>query len=259
MFGCAVAAIFAVLVCAATEAGDTPVLRGKVVDVIDGDSVAVQLDSGPIEVRLHAADAPEYDQPGGRAAARALRKHLPRGTDVLLEPVEQDQYDRLVAVIERDVESINAWMVEQGHAWAYRRYTNDARYCQWEETARQAHRGLWSRPPAEWIAPWDWRRRAREPGFQPADHSRETLADCLASLRHERIAATASGSTASLQTATSPPNGCAIKGNIGKDGERIYHVPGSDAYSNTRIDTEKGERWFCSEDEARRAGWRAPR
>ncbi|HXW10385.1 MAG TPA: thermonuclease family protein [Steroidobacteraceae bacterium] len=170
--------------------GSSPVLRGRVIDVIDGDSVAVQLQTGRIEVRLHAADAPEHDQPGGRAAGRALRKRLPRGSDVLLEPFEQDQYDRLVAVIEQDGESVNAWMVEQGHAWAYRQYTTDARYCRWEDAARAAHRGLWSSPPGEWIAPWDWRRRAREPGYRPADRSRETLADCRASLRHRRNAAT---------------------------------------------------------------------
>jgi endonuclease YncB( thermonuclease family) len=166
--------------------GKSPVLRGTVIGVIDGDSVEVQLQSGRIEVRLHAADAPEHDQPGGRAAARALRKRLPRGSDVVLEPVEQDQYDRLVAVIERNGERVNAWMVQQGHAWAYRQYTTDARYCQWEDAARAAHRGLWSGPPSGWVAPWEWRRRAREPGYRPADRSRETLADCLASLRHRR-------------------------------------------------------------------------
>jgi hypothetical protein len=52
--------------------------------------------------------------------------------------------------------------------------------------------------------------------------------------------------------------GCRIKGNISGNG-KIYHVPGSDAYAKTRIDESKGERWFCSEDEARAAGWRAPR
>ena len=171
---------------AEARSGKSPVLRGRVIDVIDGDSVEVQLQSGRIEVRLHAADAPEHDQPGGRAAARALRKRLPRGSDVVLEPVEQDQYDRLVAVIERNGERVNAWMVQQGHAWAYRQYTTDARYCQWEDEARAAHRGLWSGPPSSWVAPWEWRRRAREPGYRPADRSRETLADCLASLRHRR-------------------------------------------------------------------------
>ena len=53
------------------------------------------------------------------------------------------------------------------------------------------------------------------------------------------------------------PNGCPIKGNISKRG-RIYHTPWSRHYSRTRINTSKGERWFCSEDEALKAGWRAP-
>ncbi|MGB3448632.1 MAG: hypothetical protein WBA48_18260 [Xanthobacteraceae bacterium] len=38
--------------------------------------------------------------------------------------------------------------------------------------------------------------------------------------------------------------------------ERIYHVPGQKFYSETIITAGKGERWFCSEDEARAAGWR---
>jgi hypothetical protein len=51
---------------------------------------------------------------------------------------------------------------------------------------------------------------------------------------------------------------CRIKGNISQNG-RIYHVPGSASYDQTQIDTSKGERWFCTEAEARAAGWRAPR
>jgi hypothetical protein len=51
--------------------------------------------------------------------------------------------------------------------------------------------------------------------------------------------------------------GCNIKGNISiNSGERIYHVPGQEYYDETRITTSKGERWFCSEQEARAAGWR---
>ena len=53
--------------------------------------------------------------------------------------------------------------------------------------------------------------------------------------------------------------GCAIKGNISSDGKRIYHVPGQTWYDRTRIDRENGERWFCSEAEARAAGWRRAR
>ncbi len=39
-------------------------------------------------------------------------------------------------------------------------------------------------------------------------------------------------------------------------GERIYHVPGGAYYSRTRISPAKGERWFCTEEEAQAAGWR---
>ena len=53
------------------------------------------------------------------------------------------------------------------------------------------------------------------------------------------------------------PQGCPIKGNISENG-RIYHVPWSRDYAKTRIDTAKGERWFCSEKEALEAGWRPP-
>lgn len=57
--------------------------------------------------------------------------------------------------------------------------------------------------------------------------------------------------------AMAPGSGCNIKGNISIDtGERIYHVPGQTYYSETVISPRYGERWFCSEAEARRAGWR---
>ncbi len=50
---------------------------------------------------------------------------------------------------------------------------------------------------------------------------------------------------------------CNIKGNISYDGgKRIFHAPGQHYYNDTRISTGKGERWFCSEEDARAAGWR---
>jgi len=53
-------------------------------------------------------------------------------------------------------------------------------------------------------------------------------------------------------------NGCRIKGNVSSNG-RIYHLPGQEHYDRTRISPERGERWFCSEAEARAAGWRRAR
>ena len=53
--------------------------------------------------------------------------------------------------------------------------------------------------------------------------------------------------------------GCGIKGNISfEKGERIYHMPGQEYYFATPINPFHGERWFCSESDARAAGWRQP-
>ena len=61
--------------------------------------------------------------------------------------------------------------------------------------------------------------------------------------------------TSALPAAVRPD--CRIKGNVSRDTrERIYHVPGQAHYFDTRINLFKGERWFCSEADARAAGWR---
>ncbi|ATG49506.1 succinoglycan biosynthesis protein [Celeribacter ethanolicus] len=57
------------------------------------------------------------------------------------------------------------------------------------------------------------------------------------------------------QPEQTPPGACAIKGNISGSG-KLYHLPGGRWYGGTRINEAQGERWFCSEDEARAAGWR---
>ena len=59
-----------------------------------------------------------------------------------------------------------------------------------------------------------------------------------------------------LPQANASNGACNIKGNISISGERIYHMPGKKFYSVTQINPRNGERWFCSEDEARAAGWR---
>jgi len=89
-------------------------------------------------------------------------------------------------------------------------------YVEHERAAQQAKRGIWQ---TRFVKPWQARRGKR-------------LGQRMVQRR------------------------CAIKGNIGGDGERIYHVPGGYYYARTRIDEADGERWFCSEAEARGAGWR---
>lgn len=47
-----------------------------------------------------------------------------------------------------------------------------------------------------------------------------------------------------------------IKGNISDQGERIYHLEGQQYFAETSINFLAGERHFCSEADARAAGWR---
>jgi hypothetical protein len=57
-----------------------------------------------------------------------------------------------------------------------------------------------------------------------------------------------------------PLVGCNVKANISfNTREKIYHVPGQEYYWQTRINWLSGERWFCSEQAARQAGWRRSR
>jgi hypothetical protein len=51
------------------------------------------------------------------------------------------------------------------------------------------------------------------------------------------------------------PAPCTIKGEITFLGDRRYFVPGDARYDDVMVTTRRGERWFCSEEEARAAGW----
>lgn len=56
-----------------------------------------------------------------------------------------------------------------------------------------------------------------------------------------------------------PDPNCQIKGNITAKGEYVYHMPGQAYYKRTGVRPEQGERWFCSEAQARASGWRKAR
>lgn len=240
------------------------VLAGTVTRVKDGDSLVVRLAGAPggsIEVRLYGIDTPERAQAGGDEARRFLqRRVLNRRVEV--EPVTQDSYDRMIGIVYRDGASVNAALLEDGHAWAYRRYLAEVAgadaFCRLEDDARKARRGLWAQPPSTWMPPWTFRQlqRAGTGDLRARDYSRETEADCLAAIPRQR----SRGRRPSVASApASDGRDCRIKGNINRRGERIYHVPGSASYDDTQINTRAGERWFCSEDEARAAGWRRAR
>jgi endonuclease YncB( thermonuclease family) len=197
--------------------------------VTDGDSLEI----GSTRVRLFGIDAPEGRQSCtrdareyscGDEAARKLRSLIGDRT-VSCTQRDVDDYRRMVAVCRVGNIDVAAEMARSGFATAYRRYSND--YVDEEAEARAARRGIWA---GDFTPPEEFRREAARPRERPDEPPQSSQRD-----------------------------GCDIKGNINGDDKRIYHVPGSRSYDDTVIDSSRGERWFCSEGEARRAGWRAPR
>lgn len=206
--------------------------------VVDGDSLEI----GGTSIRLHAIDAPEGRQTCARDGAlwncgvvvtRRLTA-LVRGGTIECTQRDIDSYGRTVAVCLNGAMDLGAALVSEGLALAYRQYGRD--YVALEDEARVARRGLWE---GEFTPPWEWRRNPQAPALPGA----------AAPAIQEPSEAPAPRATAE----------CQIKGNINRSNERIYHMPGEPSYEATRIDTGRGERWFCSEPEAQRAGWRAPR
>lgn len=212
---------------------DTAALVGRA-SVIDGDTIEIHGE----RIRFNGVDAPESSQlckdGGGKdyrcgaKSADALAKYLAASSPTKCEFVERDQYGRFVGNCSRaDGQSVQRWLVNNGHAMDWPRYSGGV-YAADQKAAKAKKVGIWQ---GEFEPPWEWRAAQRQPVESPI---------------------------APLMTSTGE-GGCKIKGNISSKGERIYHVPGQEHYDRTRISESKGERWFCSEAEARSAGWRRSR
>lgn len=192
-------------------------------EVVDGDTIK----SGETTYRLYGIDAAEAGQRCNAArggtwacgkAATQRMGELVIGRSIVCDNRGLDDHGRVLAVCTYNGRAINETMVRESLAWSFRRYAH--LYDAVEDSVRPQRRGIWQ---ADTEAPWDFRARRWKVEAQRA------------------------------------PAGCPIKGNISKKtGERIYHAPWSRDYDKAHIDTSRGERWFCSEDEAIKAGWRAP-
>ena len=136
-------------------------------------------------MRFSAIDTPEYDQPYGTQSSAALKAMLP-GLEGRAEVVTQDQFHRVVAtvwLVDGDQRiNINEAMLREGHAWAYRRYMKEPKFCEIEADARDHKRGLWAQPFSEWVYPPEWRfLKNGEIRSLPAPYA-ETREKCVAVL-----------------------------------------------------------------------------
>jgi endonuclease YncB( thermonuclease family) len=193
--------------------------------VIDGDTIEI----GETRVRLEGIDAPETKQTCRDARGRkwacgtSAAHHLDRLIDdkpVRCSSHGLDDYGRSLAYCTAaDGRELNRQMVREGQAWAFVKYST--RYVAEEREARAARLGVFG---ADNTPPWTF----REQGWSDAAQAAPVV------------------------------NGraCPIKGNISRGGEKIYHAPWQRDYNRTKIDEKAGERWFCDEGEALKAGWR---
>lgn len=161
-------------------AQDRPLLAGIVTAVIDGDTLKVQLNTGPVIVELANIDAPEFKQPGGPEARLALHDRIV-GEEVALRVAAKARVEQLIAVVYLGGENINGWLVKQGHAWVYRQNADDPDFCVWENAARSLKRGLWA--GEEFLAPWEWRQGGKGKAIRYTNYRRETTAGCIAAMR----------------------------------------------------------------------------
>ena len=221
--------------------------------ITDADTIVI----GGETIRLQGVDAPETDQicldsRGGLwncgivARNRLIQYIGSRETSCATNG--KDAFGRWLATCSTNEGDLSAWLVREGLGMAFVRYSKA--YVAEEAIARSAQKGMWA---GAFIAPWDWRARTASTAilgsYKPTEQQERLLLPTTPQLQSKPSLSP----LAQLREQRAP---CVIKGNISSSGERIYHVPGQRYYDKTQIDESKGEPWFCTEEEAVRAGWR---
>lgn len=202
----------------------------EVTSVIDGDTIRILYEGEETSVRYLLVDTPETnhprfgEQPLGKEATEENRQLLESG-DVTIELDEGDHYDdygRLLAYLFVDGESVQEHLLEAGLARVAYVFPPNTRYLDEFENAEQLAK-------ESGTGVWQFEDYVTERGF-----------DSSAIDENE------------ISSDDSENDGCNIKGNINRNGDKIYHMPGSHSYEGTNP-----EEWFCSEEEARDNGFRS--
>jgi len=126
--------------------------------ITDGDTIKIMNN----KIRLHGIDAPEKNQKCvknkkkykcGLVATEALIKKIGKNKVKCLTHNNKDRYNRFIGVCFVGQDNLNKWMVRNGHAVAYRRYSKD--YVLDEEFAKKSKFGLWN---GTFLEPERWRK-----------------------------------------------------------------------------------------------------
>jgi len=126
--------------------------------ITDGDTIKISNN----KIRLHGIDAPEKNQKCtknkkkyncGTVATKALINKISKNAVKCLTQKNKDRYNRFIGVCFVEQEDLNKWMVRNGYAISYRRYSKD--YILDEEYAKINKLGLWS---GTFLKPEKWRK-----------------------------------------------------------------------------------------------------
>lgn len=147
--------ICAVLACLSVLA-NAEEFSGKVIAVMDGDTLLVIREGHPVKVRLTEVDAPEKAQPFGAASQKSLAE-MTMGKQVKVVSRAVDDYGRLLATAFAGELNVNHEQVRRGMAWEYSRFHSNRELMALQREAQQARRGLWAgEDPVE---PSQWRKQ----------------------------------------------------------------------------------------------------
>lgn len=131
--------------------------EGRVIKVIDGDSITILVGKEQIKIRLGEIDTPERGQPYWKVSKKALET-LVAGKTIIAVQTDIDRYKRVVAQVFINGLWVNEQMVKNGHAWVYYKYARSKPIYTAEEYAKNNKLGIWNLPESERTPPWEWRR-----------------------------------------------------------------------------------------------------
>ena len=154
-----IAIVLSIAGCKNTEVNEpVAAVVGKVVKVVDGDTLHIYNEKGTYKIRLSGIDAPESGQAYGKRAKEHLAS-LVAGKQVIAIVNSKDRYGRYVASVKVESKDVCAEMLAAGYAWHYKQYDNNKYYDDLQREARKAKRGLWVDKKPQ--APWEYRKEQR--------------------------------------------------------------------------------------------------
>ena len=147
------------------ESQEVSLISG-IAKVIDGDTIKIEKK----KIRFFGIDAPEKkqrcrkawltisfitinkDYPCGEISTLKLKNKI-NNKFITCKSTNKDKYKRFIAECFKGKTNINRWMVRNGHAVVYKKYSK--KYSAAENLARNQKLGLWS---GTFKMPWEWRK-----------------------------------------------------------------------------------------------------